>query len=172
MDGPALREYAGSHVDILESSGLEHFLCCFSHVLSHTVFVVAKLVMKAQSRNSPFVFHDWVEIDIIFITRQYFAERAHADVGTLVLADFFFEGSTKAVPVRALREHSGAAAAFESVASNKLRMFFRKIAETSQVKATRPSVVKCGRLADKVRGLTNDTRPHNVLAEIVTHVST
>ena len=78
-------------MDILESCGLEHFLRRFSHVLGHAVFVVAKLVVKAQSRNAPLVFHHGVEIDIVFITRQHFPKCAHADVRTLVLANFLFE---------------------------------------------------------------------------------
>ena len=55
------------------------------------VFVVAELVVKAQSRDAPLVFHHGIEIDIVFVACQDFTKCAHADVGTLVLADLFLE---------------------------------------------------------------------------------
>src|SRR2546423_7019788 len=118
-----------------ESRGFEHFLSSFLHVLGHAVLVVAEFIMKAQRGNSPFVLHDGVEVDVIFVARQYFAKGAHADEGSLILTHFFLEIGAESVDIRAAGEHGAAAAAFESVATNEFGMLVGEIAKSCQVKA-------------------------------------
>ena len=77
----------------------------------------------------------------------------------------------KPCAVRTLGKHSGAAAAFKSVAPNELRMLFREIAEPGQVKASGTAVIECGRLAHEILRLADDAGPHDVLAEIVADVA-
>src|SRR6516225_12334097 len=61
MNGPAFGENPVVDVDDFKSRLLEHLFRSFLHVLAHFVFVVAKLVMKAQRRYAPFVLHRGVE---------------------------------------------------------------------------------------------------------------
>src|ERR1700730_6096356 len=125
MDGPAFGEHAAADMDDLESCGLEHLLRCFLHVLGHAVFVVTELVVKTQRGDSPLVLHNGIEVDIVLIARQNLAEGTHADEGSLLLANFLFEGGAKTVRVCAARKHGAAAAAFESVAADEFGMLLR-----------------------------------------------
>ena len=70
MDGPALSQDTAIHMHNVEARSLEHLLGSFLHVLSHAMFVVAKLVMKTQSRDAPLIFHNRIQIDVVFVTRQ------------------------------------------------------------------------------------------------------
>src|SRR5579883_2761520 len=167
VDGPALGQDAVADMHDFETGGLEHFLGGFLHVASHVVFVVAKLIVKAQRRNSPLVLHNGIEVHVILVARQDFAESAHADIRALVLADFLLEGSPETMDIRAAREHRAPAAALEAVTPNELRMFLREVSETGEIEASGPAVIERGGLADKTLLLAGDAGTHDVLAEIV-----
>src|SRR6202021_716377 len=129
VDRPSFGQYAVAYENNLETGRLEHFLRCLFHVLHHVVFVLAELVVKAQRRDAPLVLHHRIEIDKILVTREHFSKRAHADVGTLILPDFFLERGAKTGAVRAWRKHAASAAALEAVASDKFWMFLREVAK-------------------------------------------
>src|SRR5579883_3448484 len=133
VDGPALGQDAVADMHDFETGGLEHFLGGFLHVASHVVFVVAKLIVKAQRRNSPLVLHNGIEVHVILVARQDFAESAHADIRALVLADFLLEGSAETMDIRAAREHRAPAAALEAVTTNELRMPLGEITKTGEI---------------------------------------
>src|SRR5467141_91902 len=171
VDGPTFGENAAVDMNDFETGGLEHLLGGFLHVFGHAVFVVAEFVMETQRGDAPLVFHDGIEVDIVFVARQDFAERTHADEGALVLADFFFEGSAEAVGVRAAREHRAAAAALESVSADEFGILLGEIAEASQIEAAGSAVVERGWLAHEILGTPGDAGSHDVLAEIVTDVT-
>src|SRR5580692_415201 len=167
VDRPSFRKHAVAHIDNLQSRGLEHLLRCFLHVLGHIVFVLAKLVMKAQRRNAPFVFHYRIEIDEVLIARQYFSKSSHGDIRTLVFANLFLERRAKSRAVRTGRKHSASAAALKPVTTDEFRMLLRQIAEARQVKSAGPAVVERRRFPDKIGRLPGDVWPHDVLAKIV-----
>src|ERR1700682_3497478 len=125
MNGPAFGENAAAHMHNLETSGFEHLLGGFLHVIGHAVFVVTELVVKTQRGDSPLVLHNGIEVDIVLIARQNLAEGTHADEGSLILANFLFEGGAETVRVCAARKHGAAAAAFESVAAEEFGMLLR-----------------------------------------------
>ena len=155
----------------LKTRGLEHFLRGFFHVGCHLVLVVAEFVMKTQRGNAPFVFYDGIEVHVIFVTRQDFTEGAHADVGPLILANFFLERSTETVGIGAVRKHHAAAATFKSVAADEVGVLLRKVSETRQVKAAGTAVVESRWFANEIFGATRDAWAHDVFAEVVAHVS-
>src|SRR5580704_9724486 len=154
-------------MDDLEASGFEHFLGGFLHVLGHLVLVVAKFIVEAQGGYAPLVFHNGIEIYIVFVAGQDLAERAHADVRALVLANFFFEGRAETMHVGAAGKHGAAAAAFESIATDEIGAFLGEIAKSRDVKAAWAAVVERRRLADEVLCAACDSGPHDVFAEIV-----
>src|SRR5260370_21023953 len=130
MDGPAFGEHAAANVDNLETGSFEHFLRGFLHVFGHAVLVVAEFIMKTQSRDAPLVFDDRIEVDIILVASENFAECAHTDEGTLVLADFFLEGSAEAMRICAARKHRAAAATFKSITADTFGMLFVQVASS------------------------------------------
>src|SRR5439155_10860101 len=135
------------------------------------MFVVAKLVMKTQRWHAPFVFHHRIQIHVIFVARQHFAEGPHSDERALILAHLFLEGSSKAVNIGATRKHCASAAAFESVAANKLWMLLLQIPEARQIETARSAIIQSWRLAHLVFRAARDSRTHDVLAEVVPHVA-
>src|SRR5579885_486523 len=167
VDGPAFGEDAVADMHDFETGGLEHFLGGFLHVASHVVFVVAKLIVKAQRGNSPLVLHNGIEVHVIFVARENFTESAHADIRALVFADFLLEGSAETMDIRTAREHRAAAAALEAVTTNELRMPLGEITKTGEIEASGATVIERGRLADETLLLAGDARAHDVLAEIV-----
>src|ERR1700682_4143526 len=170
MDGPPFCEHAATNMNDLKARGFEHLLRGLLHVFGHAALVVAKFIVKAQRRDSPLVFHHWVEVNVVFVARQHLAESAHADEGALVLAHFFFKGGPEAMNVGSPREHGAAAAALESVAADEFGVLLGKVAKPRQVEAAGAAVVERGRLADEVFCSARYAGPHNVFAEIVADV--
>src|SRR6516162_5229520 len=122
MNRPAFREHPASDVHDFESRGLEHLLSRFFHVLGHAVLVVSELIVKTQGGNAPLVFHYRIQINVVLVARQNLTEGTHANVGALVLANFFPEGRAEAVHVGPTRKHAAPAAAFKAIASDELGM--------------------------------------------------
>src|SRR6516162_5179377 len=171
MNGPAFGESPVPDLDDFKTRRLEHLFRSFLHVLAHLVLVVAELVVKAQRRHAPLVLYCGVEVHIVLVTRQHFAEAAHADVGALVFTHLLLKSGAKAGHLCATRKHGRAAAAFESVAANEVRLFLLQVAEPGEIKAARPAVIERGRLANQILRAPENSRAHDVFAEVVTHMA-
>ena len=63
---------------------------------------------------------------------EYFAERAHANERTLILADFLLVAGAEAVYFSAGREHCRTGAAFETIAADEVGVFFLEVAEARE----------------------------------------
>ena len=73
----------------------------------------------------------WASLrEAVMGSSQDFTEGTHADVGPLILANFFLERSTETVGIGAVGKHHAAAAAFKSVAANEFGMFFGQVAKS------------------------------------------
>src|SRR5262245_62599840 len=123
MDRPAFGEEAAAQAYHGESGGLHHLLRGVGHVLAHLLLIVAEIVMKAQDRDSPPVLHFGVEVDVVLVAREDFAEAAHRDHRPGVIADPLLVVLAEAWGVvNAVWKHRHPAAPFEAVTANEIRV--------------------------------------------------
>ena len=149
VDGPAFGEQVPADADDFEARGLEHLLRGIGHIGGHLALVIAELVVEAEHRNSPPVFHDRVKIHVVFVSRKHLAEAAHLDERAGAVPHLLLERRAETGRLHGMaREDLHAAAAFESVAANVIRSLLVQIAEARQVEMPGLAVVESVWLAD------------------------
>src|SRR5258705_13205016 len=172
VDRPAFREDVLVDPDDLDARRFEHFLAGVRHVFAHLLLVVAELIVEAQRRDPPGVFHRGVDVHIVLVAGEYFAEAAHTNEGPGVLTHRFLElpAESRRAP-RAVGENPEAGAALEAVAADKARLLVLQVPESRHVEPARLAVVQGGRRSDHLLDEPRDARSHHVLAEVVADVA-
>src|SRR5262249_50761947 len=171
MDRPALGTQALPQFEDLEACRLEHLARGLRHVSRHFSLVVAELIVEAKDWDSPAILHGWVQVDVILVASEHFAKAAHADEGAGLIANRLLELRPKSQSRHGMpRKDFGSALTFETVAANEIRALFRKVAETGEIEATWTAVVQGAPLADEILDQRGDARPHQMLAEVVSHM--
>src|ERR1043166_9176950 len=103
--------------------------------------------MEAQHGDAPAIFHRRIEIHVVLVAGQHFAEAAHADERARMIAHRLLERAAEARRVpRAVGEDREAAAALEAVAADEARLLVVEIAEARDVESARLADRKSQRL--------------------------
>src|SRR6266487_4728947 len=134
VDRPAFGQDVLVDADDLDARRLEHFLAGVRHVLAHLLLVIAELIIEAQDGNAPAVLHLGIQVHVVLVAGEHFAEAAHINEGTRVLADRFLEltAEPRRVP-RAVGEDREAGAALEAVAADEPRLLVLQVPEPRHV---------------------------------------
>src|SRR5258706_4221748 len=166
VDRPAFGEDVLVDPDDLDARRFEHFLAGVGHVLAHLLLVVAELIVEAQRRDAPGILLLGVQVDVVLVAGEYFAEAAHTNESSSVLADRFLELAAESWSApRAVGEKPETGAPFEAVTADKALLLVLQVPEARHVEPAGLAVVQRGRRSDHLFDGPGDARSHPVLAE-------
>ena len=130
--------------------------------------------MEPQHRDAPAVFHLGVQVHVVLVAREDFAETAHADEGAGMFTDRFLElpAESGRAP-RAIRKDREATPALEAVAADESGLFVLQIPEARHIDSVR-TISECNMILvprDTASGSAAHTVIHEVVSEFAAGIS-